>query len=243
MYDAFADVYDTFNDAADYDALFSAVRERLQKNGIEKGIVADLGCGTGELTLRLAAAGYDMIGVDLSSEMLCQVRSKMEQSGLNGLLLLQQDLCELDLYGTVRAAVSTFDTLNHIGPLPRLERAIARAAFFIEPGGVFVFDLNTPYKHERVLANNRFCIEAEDGVCVWNNAYDADEARTEITITVKDAQKELFMERFFEYAYSQSQIEAACDRAGLTVQSVCDGETFGCLTAESQRFLFCTIRK
>ena len=90
-------------------------------------------CGTGELTLMLTQAGYDMIGIDQSEEMLCVVRDKAEQLGLSGkLLLLQQDLLKLDLYGTIRGAVSTFDTFNHI---PDLDTAIANAAFFMEEGG------------------------------------------------------------------------------------------------------------
>ena len=91
----------------------------------------------------LTQAGYDMIGIDQSEEMLCVVRDKAEQLGLSGkLLLLQQDLLKLDLYGTIRGAVSTFDTFNHI---PDLDTAIANAAFFMEEGGVFLFDMNTPY--------------------------------------------------------------------------------------------------
>lgn len=84
----------------------------------------------------LTQAGYDMIGIDQSEEMLCVVRDKAEQLGLSGrLLLLQQDLLKLDLYGTIRGAVSTFDTFNHI---PDLDTAIANAGFFMEEGGVFL---------------------------------------------------------------------------------------------------------
>ena len=122
-YEAFAGVYDAFNEDADYDALFRYVCGVLRAHGVEDGIVADLGCGTGELTLRLAAAGYDMIGVDLSPEMLSVLREKAWETGQEGLLLLCQDIAELDLYGTVRAAVSTFDTFNHIGPAEKFRRA------------------------------------------------------------------------------------------------------------------------
>ena len=150
-YNEFAYFYDEFNGEADYDALYSQIHAKLEAHGIHDGIVADLGCGTGELTLMLTQAGYDMIGIDQSEEMLCVIRDKAEQLGLSGrLLLLRQDLLKLDLYGTIRAAVSTFDTFNHI---PDLDTAIANAGFFMEKGGVFLFDMNTPYKHQKVLGD------------------------------------------------------------------------------------------
>ena len=117
-YNEFAYFYDEFNGEADYDALYSHIHSQLEAHGIRDGILADLGCGTGELTLMLTQAGYDMIGIDQSEEMLCVVRDKAEQLGLSsGLLLLRQDLLKLDLYGTIRGAVSTFDHLQpHPGP-------------------------------------------------------------------------------------------------------------------------------
>ena len=117
-YNEFAYFYDEFNGEADYDALYAHIHAKLKEHGIHDGILADLGCGTGELTLMLTQAGYDMIGIDQSEEMLCVVRDKAEQLGLSGrLLLLRQDLLKLDLYGTIRGAVSTFDTFNHIPDL------------------------------------------------------------------------------------------------------------------------------
>ena len=133
-YNEFAYFYDEFNEDADYQALFRAVKEQLYSHGIQDGIVVDLGCGTGDLTLMLSQAGYDMIGVDLSEEMLAVLREKAAELEIPDLLLLNQNLLELDLFGTIRAAVSTFDTFNHIGPLPMFEKAIEKAAFFYGKG-------------------------------------------------------------------------------------------------------------
>ena len=241
MYNQFANVYDFFNEEADYDALFEAVHSRLLQHGVRDGIVA-------ELTLRLAAAGYDMIGVDLSPEMLSVLREKAQDAadagdaGSKRLLLLNQDLTQLDLYGTVQAAVCTFDTLNHIGPAARFAQAVQRAALFIEPGGVFVFDMNTPYKHAHVLGNHTFTLKALDGTCVWKNHYDNAQARTEISITVSDADGALFTEEFWEYSYTLAQVEDACAKAGLRIESVQDGETFGPLEAKSQRFFVTAVK-
>lgn len=240
-YNEFAYFYDEFNGEADYEALYAQVKARLDAHGITGGILADLGCGTGELTLMLAQAGYDMIGIDQSEEMLCVVRDKAEQLGLSGgLLLLQQDLCALDLYGTIRGAVSTFDTLNHI---PDLDKAIANAAFFMEKGGVFLFDMNTPYKHQAVLGENVFTFEEEDARCVWRNHYDPDARRVTITVDI-DYQEtgEHFHEEFFEYTYTLAEIKAALEKNGFTLESVCDGESFGPLTEESERYFFCAVK-
>lgn len=122
-YNEFAYFYDEFNGEADYDALYAHIHAKLKEHGIHDGILADLGCGTGELTLMLTQAGYDMIGIDQSEEMLCVVRDKAEQLGLSGrLLLLRQDLLKLDLYGTIRGAVSTLTpsttSRTSIPPLP-----------------------------------------------------------------------------------------------------------------------------
>ena len=125
--------YDEFNGEADYDALYGYVTGELKAHGITDGILADLGCGTGDLTLMLTQAGYDVIGIDRSEEMLSVLREKADELGLTGrLLLLKQDLLELDLYGTIRAAVSTFDTYSHIGPQENFEKAIRKAAYFME---------------------------------------------------------------------------------------------------------------
>ncbi len=240
-YNEFAYFYDEFNGEADYDALYTHIQAALDAHGIRDGIVADLGCGTGELTLMLAQAGYDMIGIDQSEEMLCVVRDKAEQLGLgSSLLLLRQDLRRLDLYGTIRAAVSTFDTLNHI---PELDTVIANAAFFMEKGGLFLFDMNTPYKHRCVLGDNTFTLEQEDAACVWQNRYNEADRRVDITVDIAYRETgENFHEEFSEYTYDLETIRAALERHGFTLESVCDGETFGPLDAASERYFFCAVK-
>lgn len=241
-YNEFAYFYDEFNGAADYEALYTHIKAELDAHGIAGGIVADLGCGTGELTLMLAQAGYDMIGIDRSEEMLCVLRDKAEQLGLSGrLLLLRQDLLSLDLYGTIRAAVSTFDTFNHIADL---DKAIANAAFFMEKGGVLLFDMNTPYKHKYVLAGNVFTFEEADAACVWRNRYIESEKRVEISIEIDYKEtNEHFSEQFYEYTYELGEVRAALERHGFKLESLCDGESFGALTDTSERWFFCAVKQ
>ena len=241
-YQEFAYFYDEFSGAADYDALFAYVTGELKAHGIQDGIVADFGCGTGELTLMLAQAGYDMIGIDVSEEMLSVLREKADELDMTGcILLLRQDLLSLDLYGTIRAAVSTFDTFNHI---PDLDTAIANAGFFMEKGGVFLFDMNTPYKHRNVLGDNAFTFEEEDAACVWRNHYDAANRRVEITVDIDYHETgEHFHEQFYEYTYDLDTIRAALEKHGFALESVCDGESFGPLTDESERYFFCAVKQ
>lgn len=243
-YNEFAYFYDEFNEDADYQALFQAVKEQLHSHGIQDGIVVDLGCGTGDLTLMLSQAGYDMIGVDLSEEMLAVLREKAAELEIPDLLLLNQNLLELDLFGTIRAAVSTFDTFNHIGPLPMFEKAIEKAAFFMEKDGVFLFDVNTPYKHKEILGNETFVLESEDALCVWKNQWQPQQQRTAISIEIRYHDTgDSFEEEFFEYCYELEQIREICKRYGLRIEQLQDGEDFGPCRPDSQRWFIVAVKE
>ena len=242
-YQNFAWVYDMLNEEADYDALCAYVLQVLRSHHIHEGVVADLGCGTGELTLRLAQAGCDMIGVDAAEDMLCMLQEKAAEAGHTDILLVHQKLQSLNLYSAVKAAVSSFDTLNHIGPEKQFMKAVQRAALFLEPNGVFIFDMNTPYKHQEVLADNTFVLQADDVKCTWSNQYDAAGKRTCIKVQIEDEQHEKFTERFYEYEYSQECITQACEAAGLRIESVLDGERFDAVRADTQRYLFVAVKE
>ncbi len=242
-YGEFAFYYDALNADADYDALAAYIQKQLAAHGVRGGILADLGCGTGELTLRLARAGYDVIGIDRSPQMLSVLREKLDEAGQSDVLLLCQDILSLDLFGTVRAVTASFDTLNHIGPVEAFQKAIGKAGFFMEEGGVFVFDLNTPYKHEKVLADNVFTLEGDGIACRWQNARAA-EYRVDITLTVADSVTGTrFTERFAEYAYPRALVEDALRAAGFTLAAVADGEDFGPVRPDSERWVFTAVKR
>ena len=244
-YNEFAYFYDEFNGEADYDALYGYITDELKAHGITDGILADLGCGTGDLTLMLTQAGYDVIGIDRSEEMLSVLREKADELGLTGrLLLLKQDLLDLDLYGTIRAAVSTFDTYSHIGPQENFEKAIRKAAYFMERGGVFIFDLNTPYKHRHILAGQTFDIEAEDAECHWTNHFDAATGRVDIAIDIDYHETgEHFKESFSEYSYPLDLVTSLLEKYGFTVAKVADGEDFGLVRPDSPRWIITAVKQ
>lgn len=244
-YNEFAYFYDEFNGAADYDALFGYVTGELNAHGLSAGILADLGCGTGDLTLMLSQAGYDVIAIDQSEEMLSVLRDKADALELTGrILLLRQNLLELDLYGTIQAAVSTFDTFNHIGPAENFEKAIRKAAYFMEKGGVFLFDLNTPYKHRAVLADQLYEFEEEDAVCRWQNRYDAATGQVDMSIDIDYRETgEHFHEEFTEYSYPLDYVSAVLERYGFRVARLADGEDFAAPRPDSQRWIITAVKQ
>ena len=244
-YNEFAYFYDELNSEADYDALYRYVTDELAAHGIRDGILADLGCGTGDLTLMLAQAGYDVIGIDRSEEMLSVLREKADELDMTGcILLLRQDLLSLDLYGTIRAAVSTFDTYNHIGPVDQFEKAIRKAAYFMEKDGVFVFDLNTPYKHEKVLSGQTFDFDEDDAACRWSNRYDPQTGRVDLSIDIhyKDTGED-FHESFSEYSYPLDTVKALLTRYGFDPVKIADGESFGPVRPDSQRWIITAVKQ
>lgn len=244
-YNEFAWYYDELNAAADYDALYTYVRRELTAHGVADGILADLGCGTGDLTLMLAQAGYDVIGIDQSEEMLSVLREKADELDLTGrLLLLRQDILDLDLYGTIRAAVSTFDTFSHIGPARHFEKAVAKAGFFMEKGGVFLFDLNTPYKHAEVLGETTLPLEGEGVTGVWRNHYDAAAATVTQRLDLTDTETgERYQETIVEYSYPLAYVQQTLEKHGFAVARVADGEDFGPVRPDSQRWIFTAIKQ
>ena len=140
-YEDFARVYDIFQDNVDYEAWARYIREKLKKYGIEDGLVLDLGCGTGTMTELLAERGFDMIGVDMSEEMLLAASEKRVRSGHN-ILYLMQDMTEFELYGTVRAVVSVCDSLNYLLEEEELLETFRLVNNYLDPGGIFIFDMN-----------------------------------------------------------------------------------------------------
>ena len=165
---SFAEMYDRFADAEDYRARAAYQLGILHSYGITDGLLLDAACGTGTLTAYYLEAGYDVIAVDASADMLICAQKKLAE-WKDRALFLCQSLEELDLYGTVRACICSLDSLNHLLSEEALLAALARISLFTEPGGVFIFDVNTVYKHRKILGNNTFVFEDETAFLVWRN--------------------------------------------------------------------------
>jgi SAM-dependent methyltransferase len=201
-------------------------------------LVLDLACGTGRMTRELSRRGYDMIGVDGSADMLSEAYSK----GGEGILYLLQDMRSFELYGTVGAAVCCLDSINYLLEEKDVKKTFSLVHNYLDPDGIFIFDVNTMHKHENVLGDNTFVIEQDDVFCVWDNSYDKDSAVTSINldffVSDNDGKYERYSDYIEERAYSDYQIQAALDKAGFEVMSVLGELSYEGAKADDERVFY-----
>ncbi len=226
-YSDFAQVYDLFMDGAPYGRWAVQVTDILRRHGIGEGLVLDLCCGTGTVTELLAGAGYDMIGVDSSDQMLNQALRKRDKSGYD-ILYLMQDMRELELYGTVRAVVCLCDSVNYLLERKDLERTFGLVENYLDPGGIFVLDFNTDEKYRRigdgVIAESR-----EEASFIWENGYDAPTRVNQYALTFfvrePDGRFRRFTETHWQRGYRLGEIRLAAERSGLAFLNAFDDDT------------------
>jgi len=169
-YDFLAGCYDRLTYDVHYAAWADYIEKHFRKAGLPGNTVLDLACGTGSLTYELARRGYEMIGVDLSPEMLMEAAEKNRDVEGIPPLFLCQPMEKLDLYGTIDACVCCLDSVNYVTDPKKLARAFERVHLFLMPGGLFLFDVNTVEKLEG-LDGQVFLDETEDTYCVWRAEY------------------------------------------------------------------------
>ncbi|MBQ9845746.1 MAG: class I SAM-dependent methyltransferase [Oscillospiraceae bacterium] len=238
-YKEFSYYYDYFNYNADYDLLADKIHSWASAEKLDGKIACDLGCGTGELAIRLNEKGWDVIAVDCSEEMLDVFNDKRAELGLYDILILNQDITKLDMYGTVDLFTCTFDTVNHLNGADDVQKLFDKVSLFMHPDGVFIFDMNSEYKHLNVLGNEKFYFEEEEADCVWQNTLEKENGRTKISICINDKQScEEYYEEFYEHFYSLEQIKAMLDKSGMKICRIIDGESFEEVSETSQRYLF-----
>lgn len=238
-YSAFARSYDLLMRDADYAARADYLCAALERLGHRPGLTIDLACGTGSMTLELAARGIDVFGLDASPEMLSLARCKAEKAGKD-ILFLCQKMQEMDLYGSVDTAVCTLDSVNHITSLKDLREAFRRISMFLNPGGYFLFDANTLYKHRRVLADNVFVYDLPEVYCVWQSRCEPKSARVSVDLDLFEKCKNGYVrsgEHFSERAYSVKTLESELAGAGLETAAVWGDMSFESPGAEEQRIV------
>ena len=247
-YESFAEVYDTFMEDTPYDRWTEYLKEIFKKHDLvnNTNIIAELGCGTGNMTQRLAQNGFDMIGIDISESMLAKAREKTD-SGLN-ILYLNQDMREFELYGTVDAVVSLCDSINYITEEEDLLSVFKLVNNYLEPKGLFVFDINTIYKFREILGCNSFCETTENSAYTWENYYDDEENINEFytNFFIKDENTGLYTrheEFHYEKGYEIDRIKELLEKAGLKFEAVYEELTFHKPTQRSQRVFFVAREK
>lgn len=220
-YTGFAQVYDKFMDNINYEEWCKYLIELLKEYGVDSErdsdcIVLDLGCGTGNITQLLSKAGYDMIGVDNSQEMLNIAMDKRGDD--ESILYLLQDMREFELYGTVAAVVSICDSINYITEYENLVEVFKLVNNYLDPGGVFIFDLKMRHNFE-TIGDEVIAEDRDDCSFIWDNYYDEEENINEyqLSLFVKcdDGRYDKFTEWHYQRAYSLEEIKKALDEAGL----------------------------
>ena len=173
--------------------------------------------------------------------MLSVAREKSAEQQ-NDILYLCQDAAELDLYGTVDGAICCLDSLNHITDYGDFCNAIARVSLFLEKDRLFIFDLNTEYKHTCVLGNNTFVIDTNDVYCVWQNEYQGNNT-VEINLDFFTREDNVYLrtgESFCERAYTSAEIENALNKAGLKTEAIYEEMTQNEPCDTTQRVVYVT---
>jgi SAM-dependent methyltransferase len=237
-YGSFAAVYDTFMDNVPYGEWSSRYEKILKENGISDGILLDLGCGTGTMTLIFQEKGYDMIGLDLSLDMLNIAREKSEGKEI---LYLEQDMREMELYGTVRAVLCVCDSINYILEPEEVEQVFSLVDNYLDPGGIFLFDFNTDYKYRELIGENVIAEDRDEMSFIWDNYYDEESRINEYELSLfvqeKDNLYRKYQEVHYQRGYSLEEMKAALEKAGLVFLFAEDGEEGGPVRPDSGRIL------
>ncbi len=195
----------------------------LTEQGVKKGsLVLDCACGTATVTAKLAQMGYDMTGFDASAEMLSEA---YENTAGLGVLLLLQDMTEFELYGSVAAALCSLDSVNYLSDSDKVKKFFSLVHNYLDPGGLFLFDVNTPYKFENTYGDRDYIIEDKDGrLLCWSCDYNTDDKRCRFAITVFSPEENGLWSREdeeqFEYCYSVDELSHILDQAGFEILGV-----------------------
>ena len=269
-YTGFAEVYDTFMDNVPYEKWHSTILKELAANNMqainltdqtnlseyeynllqEKNTILDLGCGTGTLTRMLKEDGYDMIGIDLSLEMLDIAREK--EFDENPILYLCQDMKEFELYGTVGAIISVCDSINYLLQDEDVIQTFQKVNNYLYPGGLFLFDFNTVYKYKEVIGDTTIAENREACSFIWDNFYHEKERINEYQLSIfiqdeveadeMDSEDQIeaipylrFDETHYQKGYTVEEMESFLKKAKLEIVKFMDADTREAVTEKTQR--------
>lgn len=221
MYEGFANVYDHMMNHIPYEEWFENLRNYLETHGVTGGTICELGCGTGTMTELFAGAGYQMIGVDKSADMLALAQNKKEETGLD-ILYLEQEMEHLTLAEPVEAVISVCDSMNYLLQEEAMIDTFSQVKKYLKPEGYFIFDLKTAFCFRNVIGNQTWAEQDEDISYIWENYFYEDQEINEYMLTIfkRKPGSELFErieEAHYQRVYSIAKLEELLQRSGLVM--------------------------
>ncbi len=245
-YSSFASVYDELTKNVDYKGRAEYIKEILNQYNIKNGLLLDLACGTGSLSIELSKLGFEVIGTDASYDMLSEAQNKSAENGQN-IMYLCQRMEETDLYGSVRAIVCALDSINHLTDFKLVKKTFKVLRNFLDDDGVIIFDANTVYKHREILSDNIFVYDEKNVYCIWRNTLSEDNKTVNISLDffVKDDKNGYYRmgESFKETAYSDEELEEAVTEAGFVVEKRYSESTFDLPDDKTERVTYIVKKK
>lgn len=249
MYREFAYLYDEFMDNIPYEKWCENLLNVLHKYDITDGLICELGCGTGNMTELLYQSGYDMIGIDMSEDMLEVAREKLydlEWEEEPPILYLEQDMRSFELFGTVRAVVSVCDSMNYLLEEEDLLKTFKLVNNYLDPSGLFIFDMKASALYEK-LGQSTISDVREACAYIWDNDYDKEKMINTYVLTMfardeEDASEDKRYIRSEELhrqrAYTIEAIKGLIEQAGMSFEGVLDTDTLEEPTDKTERYLF-----
>ena len=208
----------------------------------ERNLVLDLGCGTGTLTELMAEVGFDMMGIDMSPEMLQIAMEKRAESG-HDIMYLCQDMRELELYCTVGTVICVCDSINYVLEDEEVIETFRRVNNYLYPKGLFIFDFNTVYKYSEVIGDTTIAENREDCSFIWDNFYEEESHINEYDLTIfvrEETEMDVFrrfQETHYQRGYDLQEMLHFVKAAGLEFVVAFDADTEGEVTEETERVL------
>lgn len=209
--------YDRLTNDVDYAAVVTFYEQILHSEGVRPRTAVDLACGTGSVSALLAKRGLSVIGVDMSEDMLSVAYEKTRDLKSPPMFVCQK-LQQLQLPRGVDLAVCALDSLDYITNPDDCAEAIRRVYKVLNPGGVFIFDVNTPEKL-RAMDGQVWLDEDEDVYCVWRGEFDDATNICSYGMDLFQRNGNVWQRSFEEhreYAYSAAMLTDFLKQAGFT---------------------------